>query len=65
MTVRDLIVKMTETGELNREVVFGRVVKMDEDGPRRKIKLVEAMYPVERIWLGEDPEFGEYLAVLE
>lgn len=65
MTVRDLIVKLTATGELNREVVFGRIVKMEEDGPRRKIKIVEALFPVERVWLGEDPEYGEWLALLE
>lgn len=65
MTVRDLIVKLTECGELNSEVVFGRVLKYDEDGPRRKIKLVEPLYPVERIWLGTDPEHGDYVALLE
>jgi hypothetical protein len=64
MTVRDLIVKLTETGELNREVVFGRVFKTEEDGERRRIVKVEVLYPVERIFLGDD-ENGPFLAVLE
>lgn len=62
MTVRDLIVKLTETGELNREVVFGTVVTWDFD--RQKPKHVAPGFPVERIWLGDDPD-GPFLALLE
>lgn len=65
MTVRDLIVKLTETGELNREVVFGRIVKTLEDREgRRRIVHVEPLWPVERVWLGDDPN-GPFLALLE
>ena len=64
MTVRDLIVKLTETGELNREVVFGKIVKINRDIHPPRILVVEPLFPVERIWLGEDKD-GPYLALLE
>lgn len=64
MTVRDLIVKLTQTGELNSEVMFGRILKVDRDQERPRIVAVEALYPVERIWIGAD-EHGPFVALLE
>lgn len=65
MTVRDLIVKLTETGELSREVMIGRVVKEDRDQAKPRILIVEPLYPVEKIWLGTDDHGWDYLALLD